>query len=109
MKRRTASNTGDRIKNMGPKGMDWLRSVGIQAREDLERVGSVEAYRRLKESVPGVNILALYAMEAALWDLHWNELPPHIKTSLHEQVGYTPPGRAGKTKKPVRESNEWNI
>ncbi|MCG7211671.1 TfoX/Sxy family protein [Paenibacillus mucilaginosus] len=87
---------GGRIKNMGPKGSQWLESIGIKTREDLERVGSVEAYKRLKESIPGVSILALYAMEAALWDLHWNALPEEIKASLQEQVGHTPPNRAAR-------------
>ncbi|WP_426452795.1 TfoX/Sxy family protein [Paenibacillus sp. S-38] len=96
--RRKRAQESGRIKNMGPKGRQWLESKGIMTREDLERIGSVEAYKRLKASIPGVSILALYAMEAALWDLHWNALPEEIKASLQEQVGYTPPNRAARTR-----------
>lgn len=97
-----SQHTEGKIKNIGPKSMQWLKSIGIESREDLERMGSVEAYRRLRETIPGVTILALYAMEAALWDLHWNDLPPEIKSSLHEQVGYEPPSRREKANKPRR-------
>lgn len=53
-------------------------------------MGSVEAYRQLKLIVPGLSIVMLYALEGALWDLHWNELPRHMKEELHQQAGYTP-------------------
>ena len=46
-------------------------------------MGSVEAYRRLKESRPReVTRVALYALEGALMGAHWNELPPEIKTEI---------------------------
>ncbi|MFC0213577.1 TfoX/Sxy family DNA transformation protein [Paenibacillus chartarius] len=80
----------NRIRNIGPVGMEWLRGIGIHSLEDLALVGSVQAYLQLKAARPGVSILALYAMEAALWNLHWNALPPELKDSLHEQVGYSP-------------------
>jgi DNA transformation protein len=100
LKQRSPSYHAERkIKNIGPKGMQWLKSIGIESHEDLERMGSVEAYRKLKETIPGVNILMLYAMEAALWDLHWNDLPPEIKSSLHDQVGYVPPIRKRRKEK----------
>lgn len=83
------------LKNIGKVSEYWLNSIGIRSADDLARVGSVEAYKRLKSMYPQVNILALYAMEAALWDLHWNDLPEHLKQSLHEQVGYEPKKRRG--------------
>ncbi|HZG56244.1 TfoX/Sxy family protein [Paenibacillus sp.] len=81
---------GKRIRNMGDVGARWLASVGITTLEELAAVGSVEAYWRIREKHDGVNIVALYAMEGALLDMHWNELPPEVKDALHEQVGYRP-------------------
>jgi len=81
---------GDRIRNLGDVGARWLASVGITTLEELAAVGSVEAFRRIREKHAGANIIALYALEGALLDMHWNELPPEVKDALHEQVGYRP-------------------
>lgn len=94
MKRQSRSqHAGGKIKNIGPKSQTWLRSIGIESYEDLAGKGSVQTYLTLKETIPEITIVMLYALEAALWDLHWNDLPPEIKSSLHEQVGYVPPRR----------------
>jgi DNA transformation protein and related proteins len=74
------------IKNVGPKTEQWLKDVGVQSYADLERLGSVEVYRRLKERDPAVSLNALYALEAALWDLHWLELPPELKEKVKREA-----------------------
>lgn len=71
------------LKNIGPKTEALLREIGIHGYEDLEREGSVEAYKKLKERYPdNINLNALYAMEAALWGIHWLELPLEVKQQL---------------------------
>lgn len=82
-----------KIRNIGPTGERWLAEIGIRTLDDLEKMGSVAAYLKLKESRTGVTILALYSLEAALWDLHWNDLPGEIKDKLHAEVGYVPKPR----------------
>lgn len=89
-----------KIRNVGPVSDLWLSEIGIRTIDDLERIGSVEAYRLIREIRPGASIILLYALEAALWDLHWNDLPPELKDRLHEQVGYRPITR----RRPVRGS-----
>lgn len=75
------------LKNIGAKTEPWLRDIGIHGFEDLNRLGSVEAYRRLKSLYPDkINLNALYALEAALWSIHWLELPPEIKEQLKRDV-----------------------
>ncbi|HZG84196.1 TfoX/Sxy family protein [Paenibacillus sp.] len=91
---------GIRIRNIGAVCERWLADIGIHTLADLARIGSVEAYRRIREREPGANIIALYALEGALLDMHWRELPPEVKEALHEQVGWAPkskprPGRRG--------------
>lgn len=50
-------------------------------------MGSVEAYLRLQIQHPGkISLVALYALAAALWDLHWLELPTEIKEQLVEEL-----------------------
>lgn len=71
------------LKNVGVKTEPWLREIGVNGYDDLNRIGSVEAYRRLKSMYPDkINLLGLYALEAALWNIHWLELAPEIKEQL---------------------------
>ncbi len=76
------------LKNIGETSAAWLESVGIASAEDLHTLGVVEAYRRVKTAFPErVTLNMLYALQGALLDLHWKELPPEIKTTLLQEVG----------------------
>jgi hypothetical protein len=70
----------------------WLREVGIQSFEDLEALGAVEAYRRLKARFPHeVSLNALWGLQGALLNLHWNAIPPEMKAELKAQLNESPP------------------
>ena len=72
-----------RLLNIGPKSTQWLEAVGIRTEEDLEELGAVEAYRRVKAAFPGrVSLNLLWGLQGALLDLPWNELPPEMKDRL---------------------------
>jgi hypothetical protein len=67
---------------------------GSDRPEDLEAVGAVEAWRRVKERFPGrVTIVLLYGLEGALLGLPWNDLPPEVVERLNDAVGWTTPAR----------------
>lgn len=70
------------LKNIGPVSMKWLRVVGVTSREDLEQLGSVETYRLVKAHGFNVSLNLLYALEAALEDIHWTALSPQTKAKL---------------------------
>jgi DNA transformation protein len=73
--------------NIGPKSAQWLEAVGIQTEADLEALGAVEAYRRVKAAFPGrVSLNLLWGLQGALLDLPWNELPPEMKEKLKREV-----------------------
>jgi DNA transformation protein len=75
------------IKNMGPKSRIWLHEIGIDSLEDLEAIGAVEAYRRLKAARPTeVTLNLLWGLQAALLNIHWNMLTPEMKADLKAQV-----------------------
>jgi DNA transformation protein len=75
------------IKNMGPKSSVWLHEIGIDTLEDLEAIGAVEAYRRLKTARPTeVSLNALWGMQSALLNIHWNALTPKMKAELKSQL-----------------------
>jgi DNA transformation protein len=82
------------LKNLGPAMERYLGEIGITTAEQLDEVGSVEAYVRLRERFPRtINLVALYALEGALLDVHWNHLPPEVKAEIVEAAGVSSSGR----------------
>lgn len=76
-----------KLPNLGPKSCAWLRAVGIETRADLERLGSVEAYRRVAAAGFATSLNMLYALEGALLDLRWDRLSPATKANLRARLG----------------------
>ena len=75
------------MRNIGPKSKQWLASIGVHTLDDVASLGGVETYKRVKAAYPEkVSLNLLYALQAALLDLPWNELPPDIKDELKQQV-----------------------
>lgn len=77
-----------KLKNIGPKTRQWLHDAGIHTRDEVERLGSVEVYRRLKALYPDrVSLNALWGLEAALLNMHYAMLPQEVKDELLRQLG----------------------
>ena len=74
------------FKNIGPVSQEWLRAVGIHSYEDLAAVGSVAAYLRVKAHGFNASLNLLYALEAALRQIHWTTLPVADKQKLRQQA-----------------------
>lgn len=75
------------LKNIGPKSRVWLAEIGIHTLEDLEALGAVETYRRLKANRPTeVSLNMLWALQGALLNIHWNALSPDMKADLRAHV-----------------------
>lgn len=70
------------LKNLGSTSVNWLRAVGINSREDLQKIGPVEVYNRIRERGFRVSRVLLYALEGALLDVHWNDLSAEHKQRL---------------------------
>jgi len=78
------------LRNIGPTIEQRLREINISSRRELEEVGPVEAYRRIRAKNPGRTIPVcyyLYSFQGALLDLHWDELPEEIKAFLRREAG----------------------
>ncbi len=73
-----------KLRNIGPKSAAWLRQVGLRTREDLQNVGAVEAFVRVKRAgfKPSLNLL--YSLEGALADCHWQDIPEARRLALQE-------------------------
>lgn len=70
------------LKNLGMASVNILHAIGINTYSDLRKVGSVEAYRRIKARDINVSKVMLYALEGALLNVHWNDLSPIMKAQL---------------------------
>ena len=73
------------LRNIGKTLETKLKSVGIMNAEELKLLGSEEAYVRLKSRYPetkGMCLVHLYAIEGAISDMGYNELPEDLKQRL---------------------------
>ena len=78
-----------KLKNLGTASVNILHAVGINTYEDLETIGPVEIYRRIKRRNIHVSKVMLYALQGALMDIHWNDLAPDLKRQLLEEIHET--------------------
>lgn len=74
------------LKNLGNTSINWLRAIGVNSCDDLKAIGPVEAYARIKQRDIKVSKVLLYALQGALCDTHWNDLPSQMKEQLLEQA-----------------------
>lgn len=71
-----------KIRNVGPKSAAWLRQVGVRTTEDLQRIGPIEAFLKVKRAGFRPSLNLLYAMAGALADCHWADLTEERKQEL---------------------------
>ena len=72
----------EKIRNIGPKSMAWLRQTGVRSLVDLQAVGALAAFVRIKRAgfKPSLNLL--YALEGAILGCHWQEIPDTRRAEL---------------------------
>jgi DNA transformation protein and related proteins len=94
-----------KLRNIGPKSAAWLRQVGLRTREDLEAAGPVDAFMRVKRAGFKPSLNMLYALEGALQDCHWQDVPAERRTELVEAAeaatALLPPPRGRPAAAPV--------
>lgn len=80
------------LPNLGKISAMRLEAVGIRSRADLEDVGAVVAYRRVESLFPlETSVNLLWALEAALWDITWLDLPESRKDELRALLNFQAP------------------
>jgi hypothetical protein len=80
------ARTGEKLLNLGPTSSKWLAAVGIRDRRDLEAVGVINAYNLCKAHGYNVSLNLLWALQAALMDMPWTQLPADIKDQLRRRL-----------------------
>ena len=98
-------NTGAKLRNIGPKSAAWLRQVGLRSLQDLQEAGAVGAYMKVRRAgfKPSLNLL--YALEGALQECHWQEVPETRRQALvadaEAAIALLPPPRGRPAAAPV--------
>lgn len=86
-----------RLLNIGGKSAAWLRQVGLRTWDDVNAIGALEAYLRVRRAgfKPSLNLL--YALEGALIGCHWQQVALDRRAELAAQaqaaVAQLPSGR----------------
>jgi hypothetical protein len=93
------------MRNIGPKSAAWLRQVGLRTPEDVAAAGSVEAFMRVKRAGFKPTLNLLYAIEGALLDCHWQDIPDERRSELvlaaEAAIALLPPPRHRPAAGPV--------
>ena len=71
-----------KLRNIGPKSMAWLRQTGVRSLDDLKSVGALAAYVRVKRAGFRPSLNLLYALEGAILDCHWQDIPDERREQL---------------------------
>ncbi len=74
-----------KLKNIGIKSAEQLEAVGISSPAQIEKLGAVEVFKRLREQYP-VSLTMLWALQGALLDLPFSQLPEEIKDTLLDEL-----------------------
>ena len=70
------------LRNIGKELAKKLTAVDITTAEELKKVGSEEAFVRLKSRDPQVCLVHLYALEGAISNTEYNQLEKDVKQRL---------------------------
>ncbi|KAF1686646.1 transcriptional regulator [Pseudoxanthomonas broegbernensis] len=76
----------DTLRNIGPKSAAWLRQVGLRSAQDLAAAGAVQAFVRVRRAGFRPSLNLLYALEGALQDCHWHDVPEARRQQLLAEV-----------------------
>ncbi|MGX2943560.1 TfoX/Sxy family DNA transformation protein [Enterococcus alishanensis] len=70
------------LNNIGKEMSRKLQQIGVQTAEDLQQMGSKEAFVRLKMAFPEVCLVHLYTLQGAIDGTDYNQLSEELKAEL---------------------------
>ena len=76
-------------KNIGAAIIKCLNEIGVFTLADLEKMTSVEAFKKICGNYPDKTVPVcyyLYSLEGALLNLHWNDTPSELKEELKAKI-----------------------
>lgn len=70
------------VPNLGPKSAQMLARAGITTLKQLRELGTIAAYVSAKRAGGNVSLNLLWALEAALTGMRWQDVARAHRTSL---------------------------
>ena len=79
------------LPNLGPKSAQMLKEAGIGDAQELQALGPVAAYARVKFLFPkSASKNLLWSLAAGLQGRRWNNLSAEEKAALEAELAKTP-------------------
>lgn len=70
------------LRNLGPRSIAMLETIGIRTHADLAAYGAVEAFIALRHAGQPATMNMLWALEGALTDRDWRQVARDDKLHL---------------------------
>jgi DNA transformation protein len=70
------------IEGIGPKSNAMLAKAGLISREQLLKIGSVQAFLKVKAAGCNPSLNFLWGLESVITGQHWREVAKHSRTAL---------------------------
>jgi DNA transformation protein len=84
------------LRNIGPRTAEVLHAAGIHSARDLDEIGAIEAWKRIRSiNRTYDNLMGLYALQGALMDCEISAMPMEIIADLKAEAAAI---RAGEKK-----------
>lgn len=74
------------LPGLGTRSAPMLVSVGVESCADLDQLGSLEVFRRLRTAHDNVSLNFLWALESLLLGCDWRDLPSSRKAELRAEL-----------------------
>jgi DNA transformation protein len=75
-------NMEEQIARIGPKSREMLRAAGIVSIKQLQEMGSVAAYVKVKRAGCRPSLNFLWGLESAISGEHWRDIAKNHRTAL---------------------------
>lgn len=75
-----------KIRNIGKVSQLWLQEIEVYTLQDLQTCGTVMAFEMVRARHPKVSLNLLWALEGAILDVDWREVPDERKAILRRQL-----------------------
>lgn len=72
------------MRNIGKEMERKLKSIGVCSSGELKRMGSKEAFLRLKMRYPSICAVYIYTLQGAIDDIDYNRLSEETKQDLKQ-------------------------
>ncbi len=76
-------------KNLEPKSAELIIAVRIDGFDGIRRLGADVVFHRVKSKFHGsISLNLLWALQSALTEVHWHDVPEKIRIQLLSEVEF---------------------